>query len=316
MRDLHLPSLRRLVGAGVIVLVLPGCSGASDPHDPPDVTADGTSAAGATCRVGEEAFATRVRRLERDADAIVGVYAVDTGTGEDLAYRADERFAFASTIKALAAAAVLDQLSTRELSRRLSWTEADLVPYSPVSELHVDDGLTVREVLEAAVTFSDNTAANLIVDLIGGPRGLEEALEDVGDDTTKAVRREPNLNDYTPGDVRDTTTPRAIASSLAAFAVGGELETSDERLFNNMLLRNTTGEALIRAGVPASWRVGDKTGSATYGTRNDIAVVTPPGRAPLVIAVLTRHDTPDAPANDGLVAGAARAVTGSLCERP
>jgi beta-lactamase class A len=316
MRNLNLSSLRRLIGTGVAVLAVLGCSGASDPHYPPGDPADGTSAFGVSCAMDEAAFAARVRGLERDEDAIVGVYAFDTGTDDDLAYRADDRFAFASTGKALAAAVVLDQLSPRELSRRLYWTEADLVPYSPVTELHVEDGLTVREVLEAAVTVSDNTAANLMFDLIGGPRGLDEALEDVGDDTTEAVRREPDLNDYTPGDVRDTTTPRAIASSLAAFAVEGELERSDERLFNNMLSRNTTGDALVRAALPASWQVGDKTGSASYGTRNDIAVVTPPGRAPIVVAVLTRHDTLAATTNDDLVAGAARAVFESWCERP
>lgn len=315
MRNRNLSSLRRRLAAGVTALAVVGCSGAGDRRSPPAVTAHGTSAAGATCATDQDAFAGRVRQLERDKDALAGVYAFDTGTGEDLAYRADERFAFASTGKALAAAVVLDQLSDRDLSRRLSWTEADLVPYSPVTELHVDDGLTVREVLEAAVTVSDNTAANLMFDLIGGPRGLDEALEDVGDDTTEVVRREPDLNDYTPGDVRDTTTPRAIASSLAAFAVGGELATSDARLFNNMLVRNTTGNALIRAAVPVSWRVGDKTGSASYGTRNDVAVVRPPASAPIVVAVLTRHDTADAPADDGLVAEAARAVIESWCGR-
>ncbi|WP_200958183.1 class A beta-lactamase [Nocardioides sp. Soil805] len=309
--------LCRRIGAGLAALVVMGCAGADagadDPQSPAAVTPDGTFAASDTCATDEDAFAGRLRHLEREKDAVVGVYAFATGTGEDLAYRADERFAFASTGKALAAAVVLDQLSSRDLSRRLYWTEADLVPYSPVTELHVEDGLTVRAVLEAAVTVSDNTAANLMFDLIGGPRGLDEALEDVGDDTTEAVRREPDLNDYTPGDVRDTTTPRAIASSLAAFAVGGELKPSDERLFNNMLLRNTTGDALIRAAVPASWRVGDKTGSASYGTRNDIAVVTSPGRTPVVVAVLTRHSTADAATDDGLVAEAARAVVGSWC---
>lgn len=315
MRNLNLPSLRRLLGAGVAVLAVLGCSGASDPHDSRDPAA-WTPAVRVPCAMDEAPFAARVRRLERDEDAIVGVYAVDTGTGDELAYRGDERFAFASTVKALAAAVVLNRLSSRELSQRLYWTEADVVPYSPVTELHVEDGLTVREVLEAAVTISDNTAANLLFDLIGGPRGLDEALEDIGDDTTEAVRREPDLNDFTPNDVRDTTTPRAIATSLAAFAVGGELEKSDERLLNNMLTRNTTGDALIRAAVPASWRIGDKTGSANYGTRNDIAVVTPPGREPIVIAVLTRHATPDAATNDGLVAGAARAVVESWCEIP
>jgi len=323
MRHLPNPPRLRLVGIAATIFAILGCSGGGDRQKLPGADgAESTPAASAICAPDDDALTARLEQLEqleRDEDAIVGVYAVDTGTGKDLGYRADQRFAFASTGKALAAAVVLDQLSTRQLSRRLRWTEADLVPYSPVTELHVSDGLTVRKVLEAAVTISDNTAANLMFDLIGGPEALDRALEDVGDAKTEVVRREPELNEYTPGDVRDTTTPRAIASSLAAFAVGGELEAPDERMLNNLLLRNTTGEALIRAAVPRDWRVGDKTGSASYGTRDDIAVLTPPGRAPIVLAVLavlTRHDAPDAPTDDALVAEAARAVVASLCERP
>lgn len=303
--------MRRLVVAA-LVLPLLGCSGPD--QDPPSwpATVSASPTAGA-CVPDQDAMVAELERLEAARNARVGVHAVDTGTGAELAHRADERFAFASTVKALAAAVALDRLSEQQLSRRLSWTEADLVPYSPVTELRVAEGLTVRQVLEAAVTVSDNTAANLVLDLVGGPRGLDRALEAVGDDTTEVVRREPGLNDYSPGDVRDTTTPRALATSLAAFAVGGGLGTSDERLLNDLLVRNTTGDDLVRAVVPRGWRVGDKTGTATHGTRNDVAVVTPPGRAPIVLAVMTRHDAPDAPTDDVLVARAARVVLDSLC---
>jgi beta-lactamase class A len=316
----------RLVGIAATVLAVLGCSSATEVADPSGATTLSSTTStsttirsagsGSACLPDQEALVSKLEGLEASRDALVGVYAVDTDTRAELAYRADERFAFASTGKALLAAVVLDELTTQQLSRRLRWTEADLVPYSPVTELHVEDGLTVREVLEAAVTISDNTAANLLFDLIGGPRGLDRALEEIGDSTTEVVRREPELNDWRPGEVRDTTTPRAVAESLAAFAVGGELATPDKRLLNRLLLRNTTGDALIRSAVPQEWRVGDKTGSATYGTRNDIAVLTPPGRAPVVLAVLTRHEKSDAPTDDALVAGAAKAVVDALCVRP
>lgn len=305
----------RLVGLATTVLATVGCTVAAAPTSgspdrsaagPPDRTAP-------TCTSTPDEVAARLEAIERRADAVVGVHAVDTGTGEALGYRSDERFAFASTIKALAAAVVLDRTSGRDLSRRLRWTEDDLVPYSPVTEQHVDDGLTVREVLDAAVTVSDNTAANLMFDLIGGPQALDRALAEVGDPVTDVVRREPELNDFVPGDVRDTTTPRAIVGSLAAFAVGGELARADERHLDGLLLRNTTGDDLIRSVVPAAWRVGDKTGTASYGTRNDIAVLSPPGREPIVMAVLTRQRQEDAAADDALVASAAAVVVDGLC---
>lgn len=302
-----------LVAAGVASL---GCTGSVAP--PSSEASTGSAPRlppSATCPIDHEELVARLDQLEHDRDATVGLYAVDTGTGAELSYRADQRFAFASTIKALAAAVVLDQLTPYELTQRIRWTESDLVAYSPVTEKHVEDGLTVRQVLEAAVTMSDNTAANLMFDLIGGPDSLDQAIEEVGDTTTVVARREPALNDFMPGDVRDTTTPRALASSLAAFALGDELAVADERLLNGLLVRNTTGDDLIRASVPRDWKVGDKTGSARYGTRNDVAVVTPPGRAPVVLAVLTRHDARDAATDDVLVAEAAEVAVDALCQR-
>ncbi|GAA4696302.1 class A beta-lactamase [Nocardioides nanhaiensis] len=257
--------------------------------------------------------AARLAALESERDARVGVYALDTGTGRELAYRADERFAYASTIKALAAGAVLSDLSTAELSQRLRWTEADLVEYSPVTELHVEDGLTVRQVIDAAITVSDNTAGNLLFDLVGGPAALDAALvDDVGDATTEVVRREPELNTAVPGDPRDTTTPQALATALGDYVLGDVLPRPDRRLLENTMRRTETGDALIRAGVPRSWRVGDKTGSAAYGTRNDVAVLRPPGRAPILLAVLTTHDSPGAATDDALVAAATRIAVRAL----
>lgn len=257
--------------------------------------------------------ANRLARLERERGARVGVYALDTGTGREVGYRAGERFAYASTIKALAAGAVLSDLSTAELSRRLRWTEADLVEYSPVTELHVEDGLTVRQVIDAAITVSDNTAGNLLFDVVGGPAALDAALvDDVGDATTEVVRREPELNTAVPGDPRDTTTPEALATALGEYVLGDALPRADRRLLENTLRRTETGDALIRAGVPGSWRVGDKTGSAAYGTRNDVAVLRPPGRAPILLAVLTTHDSPEAATDDALVAAATRVAVRAL----
>lgn len=310
-------ALATAVGIG---LALTGCSAAGDwggsraaDGTPASTPLSTTASTTAGACVSEQDLAARFGRLEAERDVRVGVHLLDTGTGVELSHRGGERFAFASTIKALAAAVVLDRLSTRELGRRLRWTEDELVPYSPVTEQHVADGLTVREVLDAAVTVSDNTAANLLLDVLGGPQVLDRALDEVGDTTTLVVRREPELNDYAPDDTRDTTTPRALAESLAAFAIGGELAAADERALRSLLWRNTTGDDLVRAVVPDGWRVGDKTGTASYGTRNDVAVLTPPGREPLVLAVMTRHADPDAEPDDTAVAEAARIALEGLC---
>ena len=250
--------------------------------------------------------------LEARFDARLGVYAVDTGSGRTVEHRADERFAFASTFKALAAGAVLARTTPAQLDEVVRWSREDLVPGSPVTEQHVDRGLTLGELAVAAVTRSDNTAANLLLTRLGGPQGLEDELRSTGDRTTELDRTEPSLNEGTPGDVRDTSTPRALATSLQAYALGSALDAQDRAVLNGWLRDNTTGAELIRAGLPPGWEVGDKTGAAGYGTRNDIAVVRPPGGTPIVLAVLSSRDEPDASYDNALIAEAARVVVDVL----
>ena len=175
--------------------------------------------------------------------------------------------------------------------------------YSPITERRLGTSMTLAALASAAVRYSDNTAANLLLDRLGGPKGLDAILEELGDDVTRMERREPELNEWAPGATRDTSTPRALARDLRAFVLGDVLEAPERRQLTRWLRTNTTGDALIRAGVPDGWTVGDKTGTgSTYGTRNDIAVLWPPERAPIVIAIMTNRHEPDAEHDDRLLA--------------
>ncbi|MFI5589791.1 class A beta-lactamase [Amycolatopsis sp. NPDC051758] len=246
--------------------------------------------------------------LERDFDARLGVYAVDTGSGREVTHRADERFGYASTHKAFSAGAVLQRTSLPGLDKVLKYPRADLQPNSPVTEKHVATGISLRDAMDAALRYSDNTAANLLFRELGGPAGLAAALRGIGDTTTHVDRIEPGLNDLAPGDIRDTSTPRAMAGSLRAFTLGTALPPEKRTVLTDMMRANTTGGALIRAGAPAGWAVADKTGTGEYATRNDIAVVWPPGRAPIVLVVMTDKKTADAEPDDRLLAQAAKLV--------
>ena len=251
-------------------------------------------------------------QLENEFDARLGVYAIDTGSNQTIEYRPEERFAFASTYKALAAAIVLQQNSMEELKEVIIYTEDDLVPYSPITKKHVDTGMTLLELSEFAVRSSDNTAGNLLLKALGGPDGFEQALRQIGDNVTQSDRYEPDLNEFTPGDTRDTSTPRALAIDLQAFAVSDLLSDDERERFTNWVQGNATGDTLIRAGAPEGWEVGDKSGAGSYGTRNDIAVVWPPNREPIVIAIMSRHDTKDAKYDDALIAKAAKVALNAL----
>ncbi|GGT59770.1 beta-lactamase [Streptomyces kurssanovii] len=240
------------------------------------------------------------------------MYAVDTGSGRTVTHRADERFAYCSTHKALTAAAVLDQNSLAGLDKVVRYTRDDLVDHSPVTEKHVDSGMTLRAVCDAAVRYSDNTAANLLFDELGGPKAFQATLAALGDTTTHADRLETALNEATPGDIRDTSTPRALAGDLREYVLGDTLDADKKALLTHWLKGNTTGDDLIRAGVPDTWQVGDRTGAGSYGTRNAIAVAWPPEAAPLVIAILSSRAAEDAEYDDRLVARATEVVVAAL----
>ena len=245
-------------------------------------------------------------QLEKKFDARLGVYAIDTGTNRTVAYRPDERFAYTSTFKALAAAVVLQQNSIDKLDEVITYTKDDLVTYSPITEKHVDTGMTLREICDAAIRYSDNTAGNLLLQKLGGPNGFEKALRQIGDNVTEADRFETDLNSAIPGDIRDTSTARALATNLKAFTVDDVLPNDRRTILTDWMRGNTTGDELIRAAVPKGWEVGDKTGAGDYGTRNDIAIVWPPNRDPIIIAILSTHDTKNATYNNELIAKAAK----------
>ncbi|MEE2039981.1 class A beta-lactamase, partial [Nocardiopsis sp. CT-R113] len=247
-------------------------------------------------------------RLESEFDARLGVYAVDTGTGEEVVHRDDERFGYASTHKAFTAALALGQNTPEEWEEVITYTADDLVDHSPVTEEHVDTGMTLLEVADAAVRYSDNTAANLLFEELGGPDGFEEDMRAIGDDVISADRIETELNLVPPGETRDTSTPRAMAESLDRFVLGDVLEEEPRTVLTDMLVNNTTGDELIRAGVPEDWRVGDKTGGGSHGSRNDIAVVWPPEGDPIVIAVMSTREQEGAEFDNALVSGATEIV--------
>lgn len=250
--------------------------------------------------------------LERKFDAKLGVYALDTGSGKEIAHRPDTRFAHASTFKALLAGVILKQTSAADLDERVEYTEQDLPEYSPITERHASDGMTLRELCDAAVRHSDNGAANLLIRHLGGPAELQKALRTGGDRVTHTDRYETEMSAAEPGDVRDTSTPRALAGSLRTYALQDALPARKRTMLTDWLKRNTTGDDLIRAGAPKGWKVGDKTGNGGYGTRNDIAVVWPPKSDPIVLAVLSKRDTKNAEHDDALVADAAEVALEAL----
>ena len=229
----------------------------------------------------------QIRALEQRHGGRLGIAILDTGSQRLVEYRGGERFPLCSTAKLHAAAFVLARVDQRweQLDRRVFYPKDYLVAYSPKSgEFAGDVGMTMGEVCEAALTLSDNTAGNLMLDSFGGPGALTEYLRSIGDAHTRLDRRETALNEGTPGDPRDTTTPLATLEVLRRAVLGDALSPASRGQLATWLMASTTGNERLRAGVPRDWRVGDKTGSGDYNITNDIAVIWPERRAPIVVA--------------------------------
>jgi beta-lactamase class A len=253
----------------------------------------------ASAASGENDATARIAAIETRIGGRIGVAALDTGNEKHLDYRAEERFPMCSTFKFLAAAAVLKRVDEKKerLERFVPYNAKDILEYAPVTKEHLKEGgMTLGALCEAAIEQSDNTAGNLLLNAIGGPAGLTNFVRALGDRVTRLDRIEPELNSAIPGDERDTTTPAAISSDMQRLLLGDALSEASRRKLDDWLQRNETGGSMIRAGVPKTWSVGDKTGRGSNGATNDIAIMRPPRGAPILLAIYSVGST--ATAND------------------
>ncbi|MGW4166416.1 class A beta-lactamase [Streptomyces chartreusis] len=266
------------------------------------------TATAAALLTGAPAHATtdRLRDLERQHGARLGVFAYNVRTRRTVTHRADELFPMCSVFKTLASAAVLRDLDRggEFLRRRIHYTEADLPESgSDKTREHLAEGMTVAELCEVAITYSDNGAGNLLLRELGGPTAITRFARSLGDPVTRLDRWETELNSAEPWRVTDTTSPRAIGRTYGRLVLDDDaLNRPDRRLLTHWLLSNTTSGKRFRAGLPKTWTVADKTGSGSYGTTNNVGVAWTPDGTPVVLSVLSTKPAQDAAWDDALVA--------------
>lgn len=272
----------------------------------------------AASRGGQDHIVQALSELERQHSARLGVFARNTVTGKSVLYRADEAFPMCSVFKTLAAAAILRDLDRNGefLAQCIRYGEKDVEDsgYAPITGTpeHLANGMTVAELCAAAIAYSDNAAANLLLRELGGPTAVTRFCRSIGDGTTRLDRWEPALNSAEPWRATDLTSPGAIGRTYARLTLGNALTPRDQKQLTAWLLANTTSGARFRAGLPQDWTLGDKTGTGSYGTTNDVGVAWTPDRAPVVLAVLSTKDDADAPADEPLVAKTATLLASAL----
>jgi len=255
-----------------------------------------------------------VRSVEARLKGRVGIAVHDTQTGDRWAYKQDQRFPMASTFKAFACGAVLANVDAggETLDRKVAIVSDDLVTYSPVTEKRVGGTMTVADLCEAAVTLSDNTAANHILTGLKGPDGFTAFMRSIGDETTRLDRWETDLNEARPGDERDTTSPHAAMQSLRKLALGDVLTDASRQQLTEWMLNDKVADALIRSVLPKGWRIADKTGGGGNGTRGILAIIWPPEKKPTIAAIYITGTEADWAARNAAIAEIGAAIIAEI----
>lgn len=230
----------------------------------------------------------RIAATESRLGGRLGVAALDISTKRRIEYRAEQRFPMCSTFKLLLVARVLSLSDAKHLGlgQTVPYTQSDLLDYAPITRAHLaDGGMTIEALCAAAIEYSDNTAANLLLKVTGGPKGVTHYARTLGDYVTRLDRTEPALNTAIPGDPRDTTSPHAMLQDMQKILIERKaLLPESRKLLQVWLEGDTLGRNFLRAGLPTGWRAGDKIGMGKNGSLNDIAICWPSNRAPILVA--------------------------------
>ncbi len=261
-------------------------------------------------------YITQLQQLEQHYHGHLGIAAINTANNRKILFNDEQRFPFCSTGKVMVVADILKKSESNPqlLQQKIHYTAQEVKSsgYAPITAKHVTNGMTVAELARAALDYSDNGAMNQLLKLAGGVQNVTEFARSLNDDKFNLVRSEPQLNSAIPGDIRDTTTPAAMAVSLQKLALESALMLPQQQLLQQWLKANTTGDKRIRAGVPQDWIVGDKTGTGDYGTTNDIAVIWPPHAKPIVLVIYFTQDKKDAQPQDQVIAKASKIIINEI----
>ena len=253
---------------------------------------------------GNSSLITKVERIANELEARLGFAAYDLESGQRWEYQANDRFAMSSTFKTLACAALLHRVDKGEerIDREIIFSESDLVPYSPITEKFAGrQAMTLSDLCGAALTMSDNTAANLIMRALGGPITITNFAKILGDDITRLDRWETELNEALPGDHRDTTTANAMVKNLQKLLLGDALSVESRDQLRGWLEGNQVADGLFRAAVPDDWIVADRTGAGGSGSRSITAIIWPLQRKPIIVALyLTETNASFSERNDAI----------------
>lgn len=260
----------------------------------------------------------KLAALEASSGGRIGVYAINTANGMHLQYRANQRFPMGCTSKVIGVASILHKSmkDSSLLSKRITYTNKDLTNWNPITEKHLTSGMTVEELCAASISYSDNTAMNLLVKQLGGLEPINAFARSIHNNSFRQDNRWPEeASSGGKGNLNDSSTPEDMAKSLQNLAFTNTLAKPQRQLLMSWLKANTTGDSRIRAGVPKGWVVADKTGTGDYGTTNDIGIIWPSKCAPIIVAIYYTTDDKKVGNKQEVVASATRLIVNTFAKK-
>lgn len=263
---------------------------------------------------------SQLAALESSTRGRIGISALNTANNEQFQYHADERFPLGCTSKVIGVAAILKKSMTDKqlLQKKITYKKQDLASsWSPITERHVDDGMTIFDLCAAAITYSDNSAMNFLVTQLGGLQNINTFAHSLGDNYFRLDHMWPKEAEFGgKNNVYDSSTPATMEKSLQTLTFGNVLASPQREQLLDWMKNNTTGNARIRAGVPQGWIVGDKTETGFYyGTTNDIGIIWPPNCKPIILAVYYTNDKKSAVKREDIVASATKIVINNFAKQ-
>jgi len=245
---------------------------------------------------------TKLQAIEKQSHLKIGLYALDTNSGQIITHHANDRFPFQSTFKLIGVSALLTQDSSKHpLQKKVFLHPRDLVFWHPVSGQYVNQYVTLQILAQATISYSDNPAINIIIHELGGLKAVNQFAHQMGNTSFNLAHYEAQLNSN-PHDIADTSTPKDMALSIQKILLSTVLSSENKSLLLSWMKDNTAGYHRIRAGVPLGWLVADKTGSGSYGIANDIGIAWSPTCKPVVLSIFTVSEEPHAKPNDAVIA--------------
>jgi beta-lactamase class A len=209
-------------------------------------------------------LAAELRIIEAAGGGTLGVELFDTASGLSVGLNQHRRFGHASSFKFSLAALLLQRHAAGliDADKHVTWSEADMLAYAPFTRERIATGATLRELARATQVTSDNPAANILLRALGGPAALTAFWRSIGDEVSRIDRYEPEMNLVPATEFRDTTTPAAMARTVAKIVYGDVLPERERAELKRWMIATETGLRRVRAGLPEGWVAGDKTGTS------------------------------------------------------